>query len=249
MTKHNPYDELLNAPRESRSKVAERLYDQHHAQGRWKADRLPTKRRIKRISLYRAIIGHGHEGILEMGCGLGDLTYSLVGHAQKIVGTDISANAVEIAAARKTLWPLPDDQIKKVQFKQMSALQLDFADATFDWAISTSMIEHLHPDDVDNHLLEVRRVLKNGGNYLIWCPNGLGHHDDRDVHLTMLSHREWVDKLTRAGFRRLRSTMTSRRPLVDAQFKIFLERLLVLSRMKIMWSHLGVRNVLLVATK
>jgi ubiquinone/menaquinone biosynthesis C-methylase UbiE len=249
MTKQNPYDELLNAPRESRSQVAEHLYDQHHAQRRGKADRLPTERRLKRIALYRAIIGHGHEGILEIGCGMGDLTYSLVDHAEKIVGTDISANAVAIAEARKTLWRLRDDQIKKIQFKQMSALQFDFSDGLFDWAISTSMIEHLHPDDVDNHLREVRRVLKTGGNYLIWCPNGLGHHDDRDVHLTMLSYREWVEKLTRAGFRRFRSTMTSRLPVVDARWKIFLERLLLLLHLNIMWSHLGVRNVLLVATK
>ena len=127
--------------------------------------------------------------------------------------------------------------------------QLDFSDGLFDWAISTSMIEHLHPEDVDNHLREVRRVLKTGGNYLIWCPNGLGHHDDRDVHLTMLSYREWVEKLTRAGFRRFRSTMTSRLPVIDARWKIFLERLLLLSHLNIMWSHLGVRNVLLVTTK
>jgi hypothetical protein len=48
----------------------------------------------------------------------------------------------------------------------MSAVQLDFPQAMFDWAVSTSMIEHLHPDDVDIHL-------KPGGNYLMWCPNGL----------------------------------------------------------------------------
>jgi len=249
MTKQNPYDELLNAPRESRSKVAEHLYDQHHAQRREKADRLPTKRRLKRIALYKAIIGYGHQCILELGCGSGDLTYALVDHAEKIIGTDISAKAVEMAEARKTLWPLRDDQIKRADFKQMSAVQLDFPDGMFDWAISTSMIEHLHPDDVDNHLREVRRVLKAGGNYLIWCPNGLGHHDDRDAHLTMLSYREWVEKLTRAGFRRFRSPMTSRLPVVDARWKIFLERLLLLSHLNIMWSHLGVRNVLLVATK
>jgi hypothetical protein len=119
----------------------------------------------------------------------------------------------------------------------------------FDWAVSTSMIEHLHPDDVDIHLSEVLRVLKAGGNYLMWCPNGLGHHDDRDVHLTMLSYGEWMEKLTKAGFRHFRSTLTSRLPVVDARFKIFVERMLVLSRLPIMWSHLGVRNVLLVPTK
>jgi ubiquinone/menaquinone biosynthesis C-methylase UbiE len=249
MTKQNSYDDLLNAPPAGRAKLARDLYDQHYENRQGRANRLPTKRRLKRIAIYKAIIGHGNQSILELGCGSGDLTYSLVDHAEKIVGTDISANAVEIAAMRKKLWSLREDQIKKTEFKQMSALQLDFPDGMFDWAVSTSMIEHLHPDDVDIHLSEVRRVLKAGGHYLIWCPNGLGHHDDRDVHLTMLSYREWVEKLTRAGFRRFRSTMTSRLPVVDARWKIFLERILVLSRLNIMWSHLGVRNVLLVATK
>jgi ubiquinone/menaquinone biosynthesis C-methylase UbiE len=154
-----------------------------------------------------------------LGCGPGDLIYALVDHAEKIVGTDISANAVELASLRKKLWSLRGDQIKKIEFKQMSAVQLDFPQAMFDWAVSTSMIEHLHPDDVDIHLREVYRVLKPGGNYLMWCPNGLGHHDDRDVHLTMLSYSEWMGKLAKAGFRRSRSTLTSRLPLVDARFK------------------------------
>ena len=131
----------------------------------------------------------------------------------------------------------------------MSAVQLDLPDSQFDWAISTSMIEHLHPDDVDVHLREVWRILKIGGNYLIWCPNGLGHHEDRDAHLTMLSYRQWIDKLRAAGFRSFRSTLTSRPPVVDARWKIALETILSRTRTKVMWSHLGVRNVLLVATK
>lgn len=249
MSKQNRFEDLLKAPPASRKQVAEQLYDRRYEDRLSGASRLPTKRRLKRIALYKAIIGHGHQCILELGCGAGDLTYSLVDHADKIVGTDISANAVEIAATREKLWSLWDDQIKKTEFKQMSALQLDFPDGMFDWAVSTSMIEHLHPEDVDIHLREVRRVLKVGGNYLIWCPNGLGHHDDRDAHLTMLSYREWMEKLARAGFRRFRSTLTSRMPLVDARFKIFLEKMLVLSRLTIMWSHLGVRNVLLVSTQ
>ena len=70
-----------------------------------------------------------------------------------------------------------------------------------------------------------------------------------NVHLTMLSYSEWMEKLANVGFRRFRSTLTSRLPVVDARWKIFLERILVLSRLNLMWSHLGVRNVLVVATK
>jgi hypothetical protein len=77
----------------------------------------------------------------------------------------------------------------------------------------------------------------------------VGNHDDRDVHLTMLSYAEWINKLRKAGFHRFQSTLTSRPPVVRAGWKIFLERLLSVLRIKIMWSHLGVRNVLLMATR
>jgi ubiquinone/menaquinone biosynthesis C-methylase UbiE len=205
--------------------------------------------RLSEDSGESSIIGRGHQAILEVGCGWGDLTYALVGHAKRIVGTDISVKAIELAKTRKPLWLTRYGQITNVEFKQMSAVELDFPDETFDWVISTSMIEHLHPDDVETHLREIRRILKARGSYLIWCPNGLGHHGDRTGHFTMLSYSEWMEKLAQFGFWRFRSTLTSRLPLVDARFKIFLERMLVAARLKIMWSHLGVRNVLLIAAK
>jgi ubiquinone/menaquinone biosynthesis C-methylase UbiE len=209
---------------------------------------LPNKRRLERIALYKAVIRRGHERILELGCGAGDLAYALVDHAQKIVATDIDENDVELARRGRERWALTDKQFSKLEFKQMSALKLDFPDGMFDWVISTSMVEHLDPDDIDIHLREVQ-VLKAGGSYLIWCPNGAGHHADRDDHLTMLSYRQWMEKLTKAGFRSFRSTLTSRLPVVDARWKVFLERFLLHSRIKIMWSHLGVRNVLIAATR
>lgn len=209
----------------------------------------PSKRRLERIALYKAIIGYGHARILELGCGSGDLAYSLVDHAQRIVATDIDGEDIKLAQRRAELWSLSPDQLRKIEFKQMSALQLDFSESEFDWVISTSMVEHLNPHDVERHLREVHRVLKPHGSYLMWCPNGLGHHEDQADHRTMWSYRQWIEKLRRAGFRRFRSTMTSRAPLVDARWKIVLETVLSSARMKIMWSHLGVRNVFLVATK
>jgi hypothetical protein len=83
----------------------------------------------------------------------------------------------------------------------------------------------------------------------MWCPNGLGHHSDREGHFSMMSYGEWIEKLRHAGFSGFRSTLTSRLPMVDARLKVFLERWLWLLKVKIMWSHLGVRNVLLVASK
>jgi ubiquinone/menaquinone biosynthesis C-methylase UbiE len=245
----NRFDDLLKAPAADRKQVAERLYDERYGKRLGQTLQLPSKRKLKRIALYKTIIGAGHQQILELGCGSGDLTYQLIDNAARIVATDISPNAIEFAEKRKELWPLSGEELSKIEFRQMSAVHLDLPDDQFDWAISSSMIEHLHPDDVDLHLREVRRVLKTGGNYLIWCPNGLGHHEDRDGHLTMLSYQEWIDKLRHAGFQRFRSTLTRRPPVVVARWKIVLETILSRARAKVMWSHLGVRNVLLIAAK
>ena len=249
MRQENRYDALVKAPASARTEVTEGLYDEHYGNRLHKATQFPARRRIKRIAAFKSIIGTGHEAILELGCGFGDLTYALVDCAEHVVGTDISSKAVELAVKRKEFWPLTDEQIGKVEFKTMSAVHLEFPDNVFDWTVSTSMIEHLHPDDVETHLREVWRVLKPGGHYLFWCPNGLGHHGDRDQHLTMLSYAEWIEKLRRIGFQRFRTTLTSNSPVVDARWKIFLERFFSNLRIKILWSHLGVRNVLLIAAK
>ena len=245
----NRFEDLLRAPAAERKEVAERLYNESHGRRLSKNLRRPSKRRLERLAVYKSIIGAGHDRILELGCGSGDLSYKLVNSAARIVGTDISQNAIERAERHRDLWPLSSEELSKIEFRKMSAVHLELPDNQFDWVVSTSMIEHLHPEDVDLHLREVQRVLKSAGNYLIWCPNGLGHHEDRDAHLTMLSYREWIDKLRRAGFQRFRSTLTSRPPVVGAGWKVFLETVLSRTRTKVMWSHLGVRNVLLVAGK
>jgi cyclopropane fatty-acyl-phospholipid synthase-like methyltransferase len=242
---------LINSDPKNRQRVFEEVYEDiyRNRQKSEKLLRLPARRRQKRISIFKAIIGQGHESILEVGCGWGDLTYNLLGCAKRVVGVDISAKALEFAKSRRNLWPVDPDQVEKMEFLQMSAVQLNFSKESFDWVVSTSMVEHLHPDDVQTHLAEVWRVLKCEGHYLVWCPNGLGHHKDRGSHLSMFSYREWMDRLEAAGFREVRSSLFNRPPMIDARFKALLEKTLLAMRTKLLWSHLGVRNILLVARK
>src|SRR5688572_11023332 len=120
-----------------------------------RAQERPNKRKLQRIALYKSIIGQGHGRILELGCGSGDLAYALVDHAREIVAIDIDPDDIERARRRAGLWSLSNDQLKKIEFRAMSALQLDFSANEFDWAIRTSMVEHLDPQDVKRHLREV----------------------------------------------------------------------------------------------
>jgi SAM-dependent methyltransferase len=170
----NRFEDLLTAPAADRKQVAERLYDERYGKRLGEALPLPSKLRLKRIALYKTIIGAGHQRILELGCGSRDLTYELVDNAARIVATDISHTAIELAEKRRELWPLSREELSKIEFRQMSAVHLDLPDDQFDWAISASVIEHLHPEDVDLHLREVRRVLTTGGNISSGAPTGWG---------------------------------------------------------------------------
>lgn len=248
MAKENPYEAILTASGEARKQVTQEVYDDEYRGHAADVGKLPAKRRMQRIAVFRAAVGKGHRSILEIGCGIGDLTWGLVDCAERIVGVDVSPQALELAKQRAGLWQLTQHQVERVRFAPMSAVQLEFPDGAFDWALSTSMVEHLHPEDLLPHFNEVKRVLKPGGKYLIWCPNGLGHHGDREHHFSMLSYAQWIAKMTEAGFHGFVSTRTNGLPLVDARYKVYLENLLSALRIKFLWSHLGVRNIFLVAT-
>jgi ubiquinone/menaquinone biosynthesis C-methylase UbiE len=236
--------------RDRREKVYLQVYEDHYQHQRQDmGSRMPSARRRQRIETYCKAIGGGKQLILELGCGVGDLTYALGVVAHTVIGSDISSNAVKLATSRKHLWRAKPGA-GQVVFTQMNATDIAFPDSTFDAVVSTSMIEHLHPDDVRPHLHEVWRVLKPKAKYVVWCPNALGHHGDRDVHLSMFSYRQLMAEMNRVGFGEFSSFLFNRFPFgVDAKWKVLLEEFLTQWKIKILWSHLGVRNVLLVGRK
>lgn len=244
----NPYLRLNEPDPAARHALYEQLYDRAASQVGPDMGIVPQRssRRIRRLSLYATIIGPMPGSVLEIGCGTGDLTCALAANATRVVAIDLSSHSLEVAKLRLAREPQLAD---RVEFVRMNAVKLQLRDASFDLAVSTSMIEHLYPDDVDMHLREVWRVLRPGGKYLVWCPNRLGHHKDRPFHLCMMSHRDLRQRMLVAGFTGFRSPLFAGRPMVGTAFKIAMETALYALRIRILWSHLGVRNVLIVASK
>ncbi len=247
MDRDSPYERIRTADAQQREKIYAEIYDGSAAEGETGFQQ-PHARRRRRLAIYSRIIGPGHEAIVELGCGSGDLTCELAKLAQKVVGIDMSSASLLTARQRADAL-LPPAAAARIELAQMNAVRPEFPDQTFDYAVSTSMIEHLHPEDVDIHLREVWRLLKPGGRYLVWCPNRLGHHQDRPYHFSMMSYRDLTGRMARAGFGPFLSPLFNQPPMVSAGFKIFLEDALSSLRIKMLWSHLGVRNVLVVATK
>ncbi len=93
-----------------------------------------------------------HRRVLEIGCGNGYLSEYVRSLGATVVGCDITPPATA-----------PD-----VQFVQADGAALPFGQH-FDVVMSFDVLEHI--PDTDQHLREVRRVLRPGGYYVLQTPN------------------------------------------------------------------------------
>lgn len=101
------------------------------------------------------------ERVLDVGVGPGLLAHDiarLVGETGSLVGLDNAAAMIATAGRR-----LAD--LSQAQVRQGDATRLDFADASFDAAVSTQVYEYV--PDMPSALSELRRVLRPGGRALI----------------------------------------------------------------------------------
>lgn len=97
--------------------------------------------------------------ILDLGCGEGTRLNYLALPGQKAFGIDISRTAILVAKNRS----------KSINFSVGDLEKLPFKNESFDLIYSAYVFEHLeNPEKV---ILEAKRVLKNGGDLVIICPN------------------------------------------------------------------------------
>lgn len=113
--------------------------------------------------------------ILEVGCGGGQLAQQLVSGipGATVTGIDLSEEQIDRANRRRLV--LPPDEANRLVFQTASALDLPFAENTFDAVISIASIKHW-PDRARG-VSEMTRVLKDGGPLLIT-------ETDRGCHLS-----------------------------------------------------------------
>jgi len=209
-----PADRLRAVAAEARPQAFREVYDQVLrrilAQRPLDAKALRLGANDKIALFIRATAGGGHS-ILEVGCGFG-ATALHVGRGQReMVGVDAAPTAIETARHLAAGRP-------EMRFEVMDATRLEFPDGRFDLAYSIDLIEHLHPDDVGRHLLEIRRVLRPGGRLVVKTPSELtGPHEGKDpgdqgfLHFREYRYGTLLPLLREAGFRRLRAPALSMR--------------------------------------
>ncbi len=107
----------------------------------------------------------GCENVLDVGCGDGWPGLRLASHFPKLVAVDASTRRVATAQANARRLGL-----KNVSIKQMSALELDFPDGSFDGVVVASVVEQT--TDPYQALREIFRVLKPGGRLRLFFEPG-----------------------------------------------------------------------------
>jgi len=106
-----------------------------------------------------------YENVLDAGCGAGRYTFALyyLG-VRHIIGIDISRESVQLA---RRMNPFSSN---KITFVQSSALELPFADETFDFIFSNGVLHHTL--STQKGLKEIFRVLEARGHCFLYLYGG-----------------------------------------------------------------------------
>ena len=125
--------------------------------------------------------------ILDAGCGEGYGSNLLAEVATKVIGVDISQEAIRHAREKYSR--------ENLHYYVMDAVNMDFADNTFDVIISFQVIEHLN--NPLKFLKEIKRILKKGGWAIISTPNKSLHKGKSigKYHVKEYRYHEFMDLL------------------------------------------------------
>jgi len=118
---------------------------------------------LRHLALYnfsKKFIRRNHT-CLDAGCGEGFGANTLSNFAKKVIAID--ANKKAIAHAKKKY------SVPNLIFKSADVTNLPFKENTFDFIISSQVIEHIKNEK--KYLSELKRVLKKTGTLIISTPN------------------------------------------------------------------------------
>ena len=122
--------------------------------------------------------------ILEIGCAAGIDTFYLAKYTKdKIIGIDIVSSVIN--KAKENLKNQNKDIQSKVSFEEGDAEKLKFKDKSFDFVYSLSV---LHSTDTSKSIKEIRRVLIDDGNAVIYVYIGKNKEEiDKNVFINNVS--------------------------------------------------------------
>lgn len=139
----------------------------------------------------------GDKTVLEIGCNTGYGTRIVSSVCRRIVGVDLSLNALKVATTRYAG--------ANINYLLIDGLKLPFADGEFDLIISFQVIEHI--SNYETYLSELKRVLAPAGVVVFTTPNARVRLDPGMKPWNEFHVREFVaeelDELLRNWFRQV----------------------------------------------
>jgi SAM-dependent methyltransferase len=153
--------------------------------------------------------------VVSLGCGEGSLEIGLSGHVQEIIGIDVSAEAIELAASQAKA-----ADATNVEFRHGDVLDIDVPADSVDTVWGPAFLHHLPPATVGATLARIHAWLRPGGILVTIDPSsrrivrhliGLvrpayDHHHSPDER--ELDPDDVIDSVTAAGFHNVRVTWT-----------------------------------------
>jgi len=163
---------------------------------------LAVQRRGSVLAVLRA---SGARRVLDLGCGGGALLRDLIADPQftEILGVDVSAGALEVAARRLRLDRLPERRRERIALRQSALTYADASLAGYDAAVLMEVIEHV--DEVRLPALEHAVLgVARPGTVVVTTPNveynvrfetlepGRFRHADHRFEWTRAQFRDWA---------------------------------------------------------
>lgn len=140
--------------------------------------------------------------ILDVGCGVGNAHRQLVGRVAKLTGIDVSPASIAVARQCNP----------GIEYECFDGLHLPYADNTFDVAFAVNVLHHVPV--ANRHILavEIRRVLRSGGLFVIFEHNPLNpvtlhvvNNCEMDNDAVLLTRRDTEELLRAAEFKNIQS--------------------------------------------
>lgn len=123
--------------------------------------------------------------VLDVACGVGYGSYLIKNSAKRVIGVDISKDAITHAKAHCA------DQ--KIEFIVSDATKLPFPDNFFDVIVSFETIEHVR--NHEKYLSECKRVLKGGGVFICSSPNKMRENTLNPHHIREFYLEEFCEMM------------------------------------------------------
>lgn len=196
---------LLNSTRAERTALFRTLYDELFARvpDHPRKLRRDSPETIKKAVAARMALLQGKlEGVqtfIEFAPGDCTLAYEVCRHVNRVIGVDISDQTGASSKAPPNF-----------ELVVYDGYNLNLPNASADLVFSYQFLEHLHPDDIEEHFRLVHRLLRPGGAYIFSTPHRFsGPHDisrfftdtPTGFHFKEWTYAEMTALLKRIGFR------------------------------------------------